>query len=208
MTLAGDVRNCDIALILLKKSKNGGGTGTADRLRSREREGLHKLVALLKNCQVKKSSDKWRAELEIAAAESARPPCESINKIAPRLLTPMAEDFFKLGKRAAKTKASPEELHRFRIAAKEFRYSLELFIPLYGPSLNPLLAKIIHTQKILGDINDCETVRKMNLRSRGADGVRKWLRKRQRKTTSEFQKFWNKAFGAETGKQDWSRLLR
>ena len=207
MVLAGEVRNCDVALKLLTESGKAGGADAAARLRSRRRECLHELIAVLKNWQMKNSPARWNAELEVAA-KSVSSSHKGLNRVAPGLLTPLAKDFFKLGKRAARAKAAPEELHRFRIAGKKFRYSLELFIPLYGTPLTPLLEKIVRSQDILGDINDCETVRKLVSDYKGTGAFRKWLGKRQRRKTAKFRKYWRGVFEAEAGKQDWRGLLR
>ena len=100
------------------------------------------------------------------------------------------------------------ELHQFRIASKRFRYSLELFAPLYGPSLNPLLGRIKSTQDLLGDVNDCETVREMISQYKGADGLIVLLRKRQRKRIAEFRRYWSKAFFVGAERRSWIDFLR
>jgi len=43
----------------------------------------------------------------------------------------MAEEYFSCGEEATRDKASAEKLHRFRIAAKNLRYTVDLFAPLY-----------------------------------------------------------------------------
>jgi CHAD domain-containing protein len=206
MTLAGEVRNCDIALKLLSKSKRGDDTDVRSKLQSRRRESERVLVATLKRWQARKSSRKWRSVLEIAVVQT--PQNFHLAKTAQQLLLRMAGDFFEFGNRAARAKASPAELHQFRIASKKFRYSLELFTPLYGPSLNPLLGKIKRTQGLLGDVNDCETVRAMISQYKDADGLTVWLRKRQRKRIAEFQKYWGEAFGVGAERRSWSDFLR
>jgi CHAD domain-containing protein len=209
MVLAGEVRNCDIALKLLAKSKQAERIAVRPKLQSRRREAEHVLVAMLKRWQERKSSRKWRSVLEISATETAQPLVKaSVAKTARTLLPRMAEDFFELGARAARTKASPAELHQFRIATKKFRYSLELFTPLYGAASAPLLGNIKQAQGLLGDVNDCETVRAMIAQYKGGDGVMAWLRKRQRKGIAQFQQYWGEAFGPSMETRNWSDLLR
>ena len=47
-----------------------------------------------------------------------------------------------------------KELHEMRIAAKNLRYTMEIFIPLYQSGLKPAISHIKEAQDILGDIHD------------------------------------------------------
>ena len=47
-----------------------------------------------------------------------------------------------------------EELHEMRIAAKNLRYTMEIFTPLYQSGLKPAINHIKEAQDILGDIHD------------------------------------------------------
>jgi len=68
MAVAGEVRNHDIALKLLAKSKRAERTGLQPKIQSRRRETQRSLVTLLKSWLERKSSMKWRGALERAAA--------------------------------------------------------------------------------------------------------------------------------------------
>jgi CHAD domain-containing protein len=48
------------------------------------------------------------------------------------------------------------ELHAMRIAAKQLRYTLESFAPLYPGELQPYLQAVKASQELLGDIHDCD----------------------------------------------------
>ena len=55
--------------------------------------------------------------------------------------------------------ARPErrkELHRMRIAAKHFRYTMEAFAPAYGGRLDPWIRAAQRIQTELGEIHDCD----------------------------------------------------
>jgi CHAD domain-containing protein len=55
--------------------------------------------------------------------------------------------------------ARPErrkELHRMRIAAKHFRYTMEAFAPRYGGRLDPWIRAARRIQTELGEIHDCD----------------------------------------------------
>ncbi len=208
MVTAGEVRNCDVALKLLSKSRQVERTDVRPKIQSRRRECARELAATLRNWLQRKSSRKWRSELETAITETDqalhRVP---ITKTAQRLLPGLAKDFLELGNRAAQAKTSLAELHQFRIASKKFRYSLEVFIPLYGPSLKPGLEAMKHVQGLLGDINDCETLLTMISKSKRTEGIVAWLRKSQRRRIAEFQNYWGEAFGAETTRRGWIDYL-
>jgi CHAD domain-containing protein len=55
--------------------------------------------------------------------------------------------------------ARPErrkELHRMRIAAKHFRYTMEALAPCYGKRLDPSIRNARRIQTELGEIHDCD----------------------------------------------------
>jgi hypothetical protein len=71
-----------------------------------------------------------------------------------RLSLPAAvTEFFALGRNAAAS-TDPASLHAFRLASKRFRYTLELFRPLYGPGLDPKIEAVRRIQSVLGDRQD------------------------------------------------------
>jgi len=50
---------------------------------------------------------------------------------------PMASQrYFRAGRETLGSETTPAELHAFRLRTKRFRYSLELFRPIYGPTLD------------------------------------------------------------------------
>ncbi len=48
------------------------------------------------------------------------------------------------------------ELHAMRIAAKQLRYTIEIFAPLYPGELAPQMQAIKACQELLGDLHDCD----------------------------------------------------
>jgi CHAD domain-containing protein len=209
MAVAGEVRNHDIALKLLAKSKRPERTGLQSKIQSRRRETERSLITLLKSWLERKSSLKWRGALERAAAEAGddfgKAPAA---RTARQMLPGMTQDFLERGDEAASVKAHPRELHRFRLASKKFRYTLELFMPLCGTSLNPKLEAIRRVQTLLGDINDFETVRDMLGQYEGAETVIAWLKKRQRKRLVEFREYWATTFAPAEERQSWIDFLK
>ena len=209
MAVAGEVRNHDIALKLVAKTKRTERIALQPKIQSRRREAERSLLTLLKTWLERKSSLKWRSALERAAAQGREDFGKApIAQIARQMLPAMAQDFFERGDQAAGAKASPGEVHRFRIASKKFRYTLELFTPLCGPSLNPKLEAIRRIQTLLGDINDFETVRDILGQFEGAENVTAWFKKRQRKRLVEFRAYWATTFAAAEERQSWIESLK
>jgi CHAD domain-containing protein len=209
MAVAGEVRNHDIALKLLAKSKRTERASLQPKIQSGRRDAERSLITLLKSWLERKSSLKWRGALERAAEQAGEdfgkaPTAETARQMLPG----MAEHFFERGDQAAGVKAHPRELHRFRLVSKKFRYSLELFTPLCGTSLNPKLEAIRRMQTLLGDINDFETVRNMLAQYPGAETVIAWLKKRQRKRLGQFREYWATTFGPAQERESWIDFLK
>ena len=73
-------------------------------------------------------------------------------------LPKMAEKYFNKGRVASDGKRSPKELHGFRIATKRFRYSLEIFRPVFGTSLDRYLSSLHDLQHTLGKLSDYRSI--------------------------------------------------
>jgi len=209
MAVAGEVRNHDIALKLVAKSKKAQGTGLQSKIQGGRREAERSLITLLKRWLERKSSLKWRSALDASAAEAQDNFCKvPLAQTARQMLPGMAEDFFEQGDEAASTEAEPRELHRFRISSKRFRYTLELFTPLHGATLNSKLDAIRRGQALLGDINDFETVRNILNQYEGTEAATAWLKKRQRKRLLEFREYWDATFAPKAERRSWIDFLK
>lgn len=206
MQLAGRARDCDIAIDLLLKSEDPDAPALRERVRANRKQAASALVAGLKRWVARKSSSKWRAALL-----PARPPQTCSYPIAEdeaRHETPrMAKRFVKAGDRAAKPGASATEIHASRIVAKKFRYTLELFQPLYGAVAHTWLERLKDVQSLLGDINDCRVVRGLVAELGGSGAIESQLKKKQRKRTREFQKLWDERFSA-SATHDWIHQMQ
>ena len=133
-------------------------------------------------------SVKWRATLESPSTPAKQALGEEPSQeMAHRLLMDGMKDFLKRGNAASSSEASSEQLHHFRIFSKKFRYSLELFRPLYGSSLDPMVANIKRVSALLGDINDCVTAAEIIAEYKGGNRLVDRLKKRQHKKTEEFR---------------------
>jgi CHAD domain-containing protein len=120
---------------------------------------------------------KWKFKLAASAAENAR-----------SLLPKLADEYFEAGRKAAGRKRSPKALHRFRIATKRFRYALELFRPVYGPSLDRRLKALHGLQHVLGTISDYQTIRELLPRDEARDAR---FERALRRKSKEFRQRWD-----------------
>ncbi len=76
-------------------------------------------------------------------------------------LPKMARRYFEAGRKAMDSKRTPEKLHAFRLETKRFRYTLELFRPLYGPNLDRYLKSLRELQGALGKVSDYQAIQRV-----------------------------------------------
>ncbi len=198
MTAAGEVRNCDIALKFLSRWREADDEHLHSELETRRKESAQDLSTQLKEWTDRQMLAKWRATLAAGEKAEALP-----DEIPQRAISRIAEDFLELGIKAASSHDSPHALHRFRIVAKKFRYTLELFQPRLGSSATALVGRIKHAGGLLGDINDCVTVAEMVAELSGGKRLLSHLKKRQHKKTEEFHKYWQAEFADGKALEKW-----
>ncbi|MGB9455484.1 MAG: CHAD domain-containing protein [Bryobacteraceae bacterium] len=206
MVQAGSVRDCDIALRLVAKLAPSSGP-LVRQLRTEREEATRALAASLR-CWVRRNlTAKWWVALE-GEGGAQEFSANAVKVTARRIMPWMAKEYFRCGKDAARDQAPAEELHRFRIAAKNFRYALDLFAPLYGASANGLIQQLKDIQTLLGEVNDCATVGRMVSRHKGGREILAALKKRQRKKAEEFRQHWTAAFSSAAAVRRWTDNLR
>jgi CHAD domain-containing protein len=88
-------------------------------------------------------------------------PSHSAEENARMVLPKMARKYFEAGRKAIDGKRPPEELHGFRLETKRFRYTLELFRPLYGPNLDRYLKALRELQSALGKVSDYQAIQRV-----------------------------------------------
>jgi CHAD domain-containing protein len=191
MTLAGEVRNCDITVELLSRWDVAGAAVLRAQIQSRRKQNVRSLTQSLDRWVQRNSSSKWRARLSARSAQTDGVfGNATVEQTARQVLPGIVKKFFARGRKAASKDASAEQLHQLRLAAKKFRYAIELFSTLYGSSLSEKLDRIRRVQTLLGDSNDCETARAMLAGYHGADAVNAQLKKRQRRKRYAFRQYW------------------
>jgi CHAD domain-containing protein len=187
MEAAGAVRNYDVALELMSSIGPVTAASTSRLKRGRRQRGKE-LRDLLKrapkNLDFSRKTPRngeWDDRLGIAAN-------------AKRVLPVLAQEFFDQGNRVIGN--VPEvELHQFRLAAKRFRYTLELFAPVYGDELEESLALMRGLQDHLGAINDCFVTRGL---LKGVPQAEAALGQLCEKRRADFRTYWRQKFGTRT----------
>lgn len=133
-------------------------------------------------------------------------PDRSAAENAARLLPKLARRFLKAGRKAARDHTEWSGLHLFRLEAKRFRYTLELFAPLYDSSMDARIAAMKKVQQALGLINDLETTANLAAVSHD-EKFQTWLRRRQDEERASFQRVWREEFEEGRPKQFWIEYL-
>lgn len=131
--------------------------------------------------------------------KSSRSAAENARVALPKLV----EKYFKSGRKAVDEKRSPRQLHGFRLRTKQFRYSLELFRPVYGPSLNRQLDALRELQSVLGQLSDYHSVRTLLADDKG---LAEKIERATKKKLKEFRKQWAR-FDSPGQLQRWKTFL-
>ena len=141
-------------------------------------------------------------------------PSESVRESAARVLPLLAGRLFEAGRHTVHgKKLTTKRLHGFRLEVKRFRYSLELFRPLYGPALDQRLARLRRLQQLLGRITDCASIRSLltagtGKKARPLARILHELDSLEKERTRKFLGYWRESFDAPGEEQAWVRYLR
>lgn len=202
MDRCADVRNCDVALELLTET-GIEDAGIAESIATGRAEAERNLAGSLKRWRHRSIRKTWPERLEASPRrglwEVGAVPFDAARRVLPRL----AARLFTAGNLAVAPEASKEEMHRFRIHAKQFRYTLELFQPVYGGDLEDHLADLRALQDKLGRLNDCVTTQEMVKENAAAAAA---LARRAERCATEFRAHWTRHFDP-TARKRWKTWL-
>ena len=196
LRLAGAVRDCDITAKLVSK-KAATAAAVHQKLVRRRSAAVRDLKAGIRKWLLRRDS----------LPVTGHPPRIRVAEIATRRLAKDVRDFFAKGKAVASGPQSGRKLHRFRIEAKKFRYTLELFQPVYGEAVETRLESMRDLQTALGDINDCRAAGALLKEIDADDSLRQSLKKKQRKREEEFRKVWDERFAPSETRRDWLKAF-
>ncbi len=119
------------------------------------------------------------------------------------VLPKMARKYFEAGRKAIEGKSPPEELHGFRLETKRFRYTLELFRPLYGPNLDRYLIALRELQGVLGKVSDYQAIQRV---LSGDDELKKQIDRAVKERIKDLRHSW-RAFDADGQLKRWRTYL-
>ena len=202
MDLCAAVRNRDIALDLLRETGVEDAVLTEPLAASRV-EAVRSLSVSLKRWRRRSIRKSWPGRLQAVPGsgmwELRRAPFEAARRVLPGLAARM----FTAGNAAAAPKASRQAMHQFRIVAKRFRYTLELFQPVYGRDLKDRLEELQALQDKLGRLNDCVATQELvKDHARAAAAVARLAERCE----TEFRAHWTRTFDSMARKR-WKAWL-
>ena len=123
---------------------------------------------------------------------------------AAKHLPALATEYFHAGRKAVKSGKSPAELHSFRGRTKQFRYSLELFQPVYGAPLDLKLEALRDLQTLLGKVSDVYTTHEL---LRDDPKLARQLQRDGKKKVAKFRDYWKKTFDKAGELKAWKQFL-
>ena len=153
MDLCAAVRNCDVALVLLEQVGITAGASVV-RLKKTRDEAADKLRRSLKKERHHRHAPPDRRS---HPKERDWKLNQSLEANLSRAMPALAEEFFESGTGALAAHANYRKLHQFRLQAKRFRYTLELFEQFYESEMASGAEILKELQDRLGAINDCAT---------------------------------------------------
>jgi CHAD domain-containing protein len=124
-----------------------------------------------------------------------------------RRLPLLAAEYFQAGRDALGADSNWEQMHRFRLLTKRFRYTLEIFDKAYGPGLTTRIESLRSIQTQLGDINDCIVTSRMLESVAGMQAARESLAAKAEKLTAKLRRYWKVRFDAPGQCERWVRYL-
>ncbi len=118
----------------------------------------------------------------------------------------LAMEYFEAGAALFTGGNTPEELHRFRLRTKHFRYTMELFEGEYGVRFGALMKKLKPVQDALGEINDAATAL-MWMQEGEPAAAREFLSARIATKSAAFAEYWKKVFDKPGERKRWQTVL-
>jgi hypothetical protein len=115
----------------------------------------------------------------------------------------MLAKYFQQGRKAADGKRSPEQLHGFRIKTKKFRYTLELFRPVYGAELERVIQSLRDLQNVLGKLHDYHII---DGYLKHDDAAHAKIQRLTKKRLKEFHGLWA-TWDSKDALRQWEALL-
>ena len=159
----GAVRDLDVSIIALEKLQIKAKSaairkGVAKLIEEKQTERAHARLVLAEALDESKIEDlqkNFGEALEKATRRRKKSPEISFTEAGREAVFERVQEFCRLSD-SLYTPPDVEKLHRFRIAAKRLRYSIELFTACWGEKIAPFAAQIAELQTFLGEVHDAD----------------------------------------------------
>lgn len=200
--LAGEVRNRDITILLFRESGEEAADQIIESLSvDRDVHFLH--LRQIVQEWIENDHQKLKKGLQFSRKE---PDLTDSSYAASQLLTLHTEHFFHAGSHILEQE-DLEAIHEFRIAAKQFRYLIEVFQPVYGDEIAKKLKSLKKLQDFMGRLNDIVTARSLISSLPLSSDVLKWLDQEELKARTALVRNWRKSMDTEKRKKEWLKLF-
>ena len=124
-----------------------------------------------------------------------------------RRLPKLARRYFADGDLALAQGTAWEDMHKFRLRTKRFRYTIETFRDLYGPGIDKRIDSLKKVQTYLGDINDRITSIELLKNSAHTEGIQETLAGEAEELTQELREYWANTFSEGQPRSAWIQYL-
>ncbi len=200
--LAGEVRNRDITILLLRESGEGTADPLIESLSSARDVHDQKLQEAVREWV---ESDFRTLEKGLKFSKEERDLTAAAD-VASRLLTLHTEQFFEAWNHVL-DQEDLEVIHEFRIAAKQFRYLIEVFQAVYGDGIEKKLKSLKKLQDHLGRLNDIVTARSLVTSLNASAELIQWLDHEELKARTALVQNWRKSMNTKSQKSEWLRVF-
>jgi len=212
MAAAGAVRDCDIAAELAVHAGVPRRSAIIVQLAAQRRKTGRDLLLAVRRWNSREYPRRWHVRLEVGAAgRPSRAALLSAARHARRTLPPQVRGYFAEVRQLLAASAPPAELHTIRLATKRLRYTLELFRPCYGATLEGCLSALQRLQQLLGEVNDCAAAERLIEGLLPESPIRlrlgHFLRRRASAKAAALRTEWRGRFDAPGREQWWLRYL-
>ncbi len=183
MKAAGGLRNLDVVLQVIGETTPGK---LRKALEARRSKALAKLDRRIARAVKDNWLREWRKSLKF------RHSTRDVRTYAADVIGPAEKQFLERGDKSARPETTPAALHRFRIVAKQLRYSMELFEALEEEGFGPRIEAARELQQILGNAHDAVINADLVKEAGGPASLEKRLRAAERRYAEKFQQEWPK----------------
>jgi len=199
--LAGEVRNRDITVELLKESPVDVSAITQTLLAER----VQPKEALKEKVQEWLDADFLVLD---RGTEFSRKKSDDTNTadVAGHLLARHVSNFFESGRHIL-NQNDVAAIHEFRIAAKQFRYLIEVFSSVYDEGVEKKLKDLKKLQDDLGRLNDIVTARSLVQPQNSTTEILEWLQKEEGKAHAALLDHWKNHMDTSEKENQWNQFF-